>query len=74
MVPSKLGSLTGKLAPDHKTIANFRKGLGAANQAAYAHFVVCAGRRSLGSIPDKIRERSRSRLGPTDTVQRPLDH
>jgi transposase len=32
--------LTGKLAPDHKTIANFRKDHGAAIQAACAHFVV----------------------------------
>ena len=32
--------LTGKLAPDHKTIANFRKDNGPAIQAACAHFVV----------------------------------
>jgi transposase len=32
--------LTGKLAPDHKTIANFRKDHGPAIQAACAHFVV----------------------------------
>lgn len=32
--------LTGKLAPDHKTIANFRKENGPAIQAACAHFVV----------------------------------
>ena len=32
--------LTGKLAPDHKTIANFRKDNGAAIQAACAHFIV----------------------------------
>ena len=32
--------LTVKLAPDHKTIANFRKDHGAAIQAACAHFVV----------------------------------
>lgn len=32
--------LTGKLAPDHKTIANFRKDNGSAIQAACAHFVV----------------------------------
>jgi len=32
--------LTGKLAPDHKTIANFRKDNGLAIQAACAHFVV----------------------------------
>jgi transposase len=32
--------LTGKLAPDHKTVANFRKDHGAAIQAACAHFVV----------------------------------
>jgi len=32
--------LTGKLAPDHKTIANFRKDHGSAIQAACAHFVV----------------------------------
>src|SRR5208337_3882936 len=32
--------LTGRLAPDHKTIANFRKDHGPAIQAACAHFVV----------------------------------
>jgi hypothetical protein len=32
--------LTGKLAPDHKTIANFRKDHGLAIQAVCAHFVV----------------------------------
>jgi len=32
--------LTGRLAPDHKTIANFRKDNGAAIQAACSHFVV----------------------------------
>lgn len=32
--------LTGKLAPDHKTIANFRKDNGPAIQAACSHFVV----------------------------------
>jgi transposase len=32
--------LTGKLAPDHKTIANFRKDNGLAIQAACTHFVV----------------------------------
>ena len=32
--------LTGKLAPDHKTIANFRKDHGPAIQAACAHLVV----------------------------------
>jgi transposase len=32
--------LTGKLAPDHKTIANFRKDHGSAIQSACAHFVV----------------------------------
>jgi transposase len=32
--------LTGKLAPDHKTIANFRKDNGPAIQAACAHFIV----------------------------------
>jgi transposase len=32
--------LTGKLAPDHKTIANFRRDHGAAIQASCAHFVV----------------------------------
>jgi transposase len=32
--------LTGKLAPDHKTVANFRKDNGPAIQAACAHFVV----------------------------------
>ena len=32
--------LTGKLAPDHKTVADFRKDNGPAIQAACAHFVV----------------------------------
>ena len=36
--------LTGKLAPDHKTIADFRRDNGPAIQAACAHFVVlCRG-------------------------------
>src|ERR1700739_1013938 len=38
--------LTGKLAPDHKTIANFRKDHGSAIQAACAHFVVLC--RNIG--------------------------
>jgi transposase len=38
--------LTGKLAPDHKTIANFRKDNGAAIQAACAHFIVLC--RTIG--------------------------
>jgi len=38
--------LTGKLAPDHKTIANFRKDNGPAIQAACAHFVVLC--RAIG--------------------------
>jgi transposase len=39
--------LTGKLAPDHKTIANFRKDNGPAIQAACAHFVVLCRRIGL---------------------------
>jgi transposase len=38
--------LTGRLAPDHKTIADFRKGNGPAIQAACAQFVVLC--RQLG--------------------------
>lgn len=39
--------LTSKLAPDHKTIANFRKDHGPAIQAACAHFVVLCRRMGL---------------------------
>ena len=39
--------LTGKLTPDHKTIANFRKDHGPAIQAACAHFVVLCRRIGL---------------------------
>jgi len=44
--------LTGKLAPDHKTIANFRKDHGAAIQAACAHFVELS--RQLGLFGDVV--------------------
>ena len=39
--------LTGKLTPDHKTIADFRKDHGLAIQAACAHFVVLCRRIGL---------------------------
>ena len=39
--------LMGKLAPDHKTIANFRKHNGPAIQAACGHFVVLCCRIGL---------------------------
>src|SRR5579883_3509188 len=44
--------LTGKLAPDHKTIANFRKDNGAAIQAAGAHFVVLC--REIGLFTQAV--------------------
>jgi transposase len=44
--------LTGKLAPDHKTIANFRKDNGSAIQAACAHFVVLC--REIGLFTQAV--------------------
>jgi transposase len=44
--------LTGKLAPDHKTIANFRKDNGPAIQAAGAHFIVLC--RQIGLFSQAV--------------------
>ena len=44
--------LTGKLAPDHKTIANFRKDNGEAIQAACAHFIVLC--RQIGLFTQAV--------------------
>jgi transposase len=44
--------LTGRLAPDHKTIANFRKDNGPAIQAACAHFVVLC--REIGLFTQAV--------------------
>ena len=44
--------LTGKLAPDHKTIANFRKDNGLAIQAACAHFIVLC--REIGLFTQAV--------------------
>jgi len=44
--------LTGKLAPDHKTIADFRRDNGAAIQAACAHFVVLC--RQIGLFTQAV--------------------
>jgi transposase len=44
--------LTGKLAPDHKTIANFRRDKGLAIQAACAHFIVLC--RHLGLFAQAV--------------------
>jgi BMFP domain-containing protein YqiC len=44
--------LTGKLAPDHKTIANFRKDNGPAIQAACAHFIVLC--REIGLFTQAV--------------------
>src|SRR5215204_3283976 len=44
--------LTGKLAPDHKTIANFRKDNGPAVQAACAHFIVLC--RQIGLFTQAV--------------------
>jgi len=44
--------LTGKLAPDHKTIANFRKDNGPAIQAAGAHFIVLC--RQIGLFTQAV--------------------
>ncbi len=44
--------LTGKLAPDHKTIANFRKDNGEAIQAACAHFIVLC--REIGLFTQAV--------------------
>ena len=44
--------LTGKLAPDHKTIADFRRDNGAAIQAACAHFIVLC--RQIGLFTQAV--------------------
>jgi len=44
--------LTGKLAPDHKTIANFRRDNGPAIQAACAHFIVLC--RQIGLFTQAV--------------------
>ncbi|MBJ7410254.1 MAG: IS1182 family transposase [Phenylobacterium sp.] len=44
--------LTGKLAPDHKTIANFRKDNGEAIHAACAHFIVLC--REIGLFTQAV--------------------
>jgi transposase len=44
--------LTGKLAPDHKTIANFRKDNGPSIQAACAHFIVLC--REIGLFTQAV--------------------
>ena len=44
--------LTGRLAPDHKTIANFRRDNGLAIQAACAHFVVLC--REIGLFTQPV--------------------
>src|SRR3954464_1854156 len=44
--------LTGKLAPDHKTIANFRKDNGPAIQAVCAHFIVLC--RQIGLFTQAV--------------------
>ncbi|WP_374471438.1 IS1182 family transposase [Phenylobacterium sp.] len=44
--------LTGKLAPDHKTIANFRKDNGEAIQASCAHFIVLC--REIGLFTQAV--------------------
>jgi transposase len=44
--------LTGKLAPDHKTVANFRKDNGPAIQAACAHFIVLC--REIGLFTQAV--------------------
>src|SRR6201990_1525823 len=44
--------LTGKLAPDHKTIANFRRDNGPAIQAACAHFIVLC--RQIGLLTQAL--------------------
>jgi transposase len=44
--------LTGRLAPDHKTIANFRRDNGLAIQAACAHFVVLC--REIGLFTQAV--------------------
>jgi transposase len=44
--------LTGKLAPDHKTIANFRRDNGSAIQAACAHFIVLC--RQIGLFTQAV--------------------
>jgi transposase len=57
--------LTGKLAPDHKTIANFRKDNGPAIQAACAHFAVRC--REIGLFTQAVAAVDGSKLKAVNT-------
>jgi transposase len=60
--------LTGKLAPDHKTIANFRKDNGPAIQAACAHFVVLC--RQIGLFTQALAAVDGSKFKAVNTRDR----
>jgi transposase len=57
--------LTGKLAPDHKTIANFRKDNGPAIQAACAHFIVLC--RDIGLFTQAVAAVDGSKIKAVNT-------
>jgi len=57
--------LTGKLAPDHKTIANFRKDNGLAIQAACAHFIVLC--RQIGLFTQAVAAVDGSKIKAVNT-------
>jgi transposase len=60
--------LTGKLAPDHKTIANFRKDNGAAIQAACSQFVLLC--RELGLFSQAVAAIDSSRFRAANNSDR----
>ena len=60
--------LTGKLAPDHKTIASFRKDHGSAIQAACAHFVVLC--RQIGLFTQALAAVDGSKFKAVNTRDR----
>jgi transposase len=60
--------LTGRLVPDHKTIADFRRDSGPAIQAACAHFVVLC--RHLGLLAGGVVALNGSRFKASNTRDR----
>jgi transposase len=60
--------LTGRLAPDHKTIADFRKHHGAAIQGACAHFVVLC--RQIGLFTQALAAVDGSKFKAVNTRDR----
>ena len=54
--------LIGRLAPDHKTVANFRREHGPAIQAACAQFIVLCRELSLFSMRDRGHRRQQVKI------------